>query len=505
MDLVAPDFVALHARLQPGREACHDLATGRRWTYAALDQAITSAAAGLQRRHGIAAGDRVAALARNSADLLIAHLACSRLGAIFVPLNWRLAMPELMALVADCTPALLLHDAAHAEAAAALAGPRRTAADTDLADDGPAPALAPRDAAAPSIILYTSGTSGRPKGAVLSERSCLFTALNFSLLGRVDNASAFLCDAPMFHVIGLITSIRSALMAGGRLAISPGFDPAQTLDRLGDPAMGITHYFCVPQMAQRLRDHPAFDPARLRGLTALFTGGAPNPADTILRWLDEGVPMADGYGMTEAGTVLGMPVDPDRIRAKAGSAGLPAPTLGLRLVDDAGVDVPSGVAGEIWLKGPNLASGYWNRPAETAAAFGADGWFRTGDIARRDADGFVTLIDRKKDMYISGGENVYPAEVEAVLLTHGQVAEVAVIGIADARWGEVGCAFVVWSAGPMPDAEILRAHCHDRIARYKIPHRFVFVDSLPRTGSGKVLKPALRAQMIDDAGQGAKA
>jgi fatty-acyl-CoA synthase len=361
----------------------------------------------------------------------------------------------------------------------------------------PAVSGPPANADAPSILLFTSGTSGTSKGVVVTERNAFFTGVNFSLLGQVDRASTFLCDSPMFHVIGLLTSLRPALMQGGTLLISPGFEPALTNRRLCDPALGITHYFCVPQMAKMLRDAPGFDPAGLKGLHALFTGGAPNPAADILAWLDEGVAMVDGYGMTEAGTVLGMPLDPALIRQKAGSVGLPAPSLALRIVTAGGLVADVGEVGELQVRGPNVTPGYWRRPGDSAAAFAGDGWFRTGDLGQRDEDGFVTLVDRKKDMFISGGENVYPAEVERVLLRFPHVAQAAVIGVTDPHWGEVGRAFVV-ADGPCTEAA-LAAHCGLHLARYKIPKRFLFVDSLPMTGSGKVMKQALRGEEPSDA------
>lgn len=296
----------------------------------------------------------------------------------------------------------------------------------------------------------------------------------------------------MFHVIGLITSLRPPLLQGGAVLISPGFEAGLTNRRLADPELGVTHYFCVPQMARMLRGGVGFDPANWTTLTAIFTGGAPNPAADIRWWLEQGVRMVDGFGMTEAGTVLGMPLEAGQIARKAGSAGLPGPSVCLRIVDDDGNDVAPGEAGEIWLSGPNITPGYWNRPADTAQAFTSDGWFRTGDIARRDEDGFVTLVDRRKDMFISGGENVYPAEVELVLLDHPDIAEAAVIGIADERWGEVGRAFVVLKAGCVLDPAALAAHCAARIARYKVPKEFLLADALPRTASGKIQKHILR-------------
>lgn len=485
------DPVALHARAQPDRLACVDLATSRRWTYAALDEAIQRTVGVLETGHGIEQGQRIATLARNSADLLILQQAAMRLGAIFVPLNWRLAGAERQAILADCDPVLLLHDAALEMAPPKGCMPIEVAAFA-AAVEAPAPRRPLPASDAPSIILYTSGTSGRPKGVIVTETNAFATAVNFGVLGRVGNTSVFLCDAPMFHVIGLITSLRPPLLQGGTVLISPGFDAGVTNRRLADPALGVTHYFCVPQMARMLRDHRDFAPANWTSLTAIFTGGAPNPAADINWWLAQGVRMVDGFGMTEAGTVLGMPVEAERIAAKAGSAGLAAPTIGLRIVDGDGRDVAAGEPGEIWLSGPSVTSGYWNRPEETAHAFTADGWFRTGDIARRDEEGFVTLVDRRKDMFISGGENVYPSEIERVLLDHPDIAEAAVIGVADERWGEVGRAFVVAKTGRVVDPADLASHCGARIARYKVPKEFLLTDALPRTVSGKIQKHILR-------------
>jgi fatty-acyl-CoA synthase len=492
--LPVPDHVRLHASGQPHRRACVDLATSRAWTYAQLDADIARCVT-VMRGRGVGCGDRIAVLSRNSVWLLVLQQALMRLGAIFVPLNWRLAAAEIDLLIEDCEPLLLVSDQASASIAQecrggfALLALNELVAEIEAAE--PDKSASPVDADAPSIILYTSGTSGRPKGVIITERNAFFTASNFSVLGRVTNRSVFLCDSPKFHVIGLLTSFRPGLMQGGTMLVSPGFDPAMTFARLADPSLGITHYFCVPQMARMLRKAPGFDPGRLNGLTALFTGGAPNPPQDIRMWLAEGVVMADGYGSTEAGTVLGMPPEREVIAAKAGSAGLPAPTLKLRIVDDTGMALGDEQVGELQIKGPNVTPGYWQRPEETAAAFTADGWFRTGDLARRDRDGFFTLVDRLKDMFISGGENIYPAEIEQVLLNHPAVAEVAVVGVPDAQWGEVGRVFFVGTGGAGLAGE-LAALCSGQLARYKIPKSFVRLDALPRTGTGKVQKQQLR-------------
>lgn len=487
----AVDHVGLNARLTPGALAAHELASGRSWTYAELDRAVAQAVTAL-RELDVGVGDRVAVLAKNRVELIVLHLGCARLGAIFTPLNWRLSPAELAVLLADAEPKLLIGDGCLADAG--LSGlslddfaARREAAAPAL------PSLIPPERV--SLILYTSGTSGLPKGVMLSEAAIAETAVNFSLLGKVTAASMFLCDAPMFHVIGLITNIRPVLMRGGAFLVSEGFIPDRTLERLGDPALGVTHYFCVPQMAASLRAAPQFDASRLRGLTGLFTGGAPHPAASIRAWLEDGIPIVDGYGMTEAGTILGMPLDRDLIAARAGSAGVAAPGVQTRIVDASGRDLPPGEAGELWVKGRNLTSGYWRREAETQKAFAEGGWLRTGDIAVADAEGYHWLVDRLKDMFISGGENVYPAEIEALLAAHPAIAECAVVGAPDERWGEVGCLFVVHRAGQAVSEADLLEHLAAKVARYKVPKRVVTLDALPRNGAGKVLKTELRKQL----------
>jgi fatty-acyl-CoA synthase len=295
----------------------------------------------------------------------------------------------------------------------------------------------------------------------------------------------------MFHVIGMVTTFRAPLLAGGALLVSDGFDPPRTLQRLGDPALGVTHYFCVPQMAARLRDDPAYDPQRLAGRVSLFSGGAPHARAAIMRWVDDGIPLADGFGMSEAGTVFCMPADLRIIADKAGAAGVPTPGVEARIVADGAV-CADGAPGELQLRGANVAAGYWRAPAATAAAYTADGWLLTGDVAVRDADGFYTLVDRKKDMFISGGENVYPAEVEAALADCPGLAEAAVVGVADARWGEAGHCAIVLAPGASADAGTVRRHLEGRIARHKLPAHVTVLEALPRTGSGKVRKDELR-------------
>jgi fatty-acyl-CoA synthase len=507
--MIAPtiDPVSTYARTQPGRPVCTDLESGRSWTWRQLDRDLDRTAAWLAERLGPASGARVATIARNAAEMLILQLACHRAGAVFVPMNWRLTAVELGILVADAAPALLFHDAEFA-AVAATAGPgvERHELATLAELVAVAPPAAPRGSRLgwdePGTLLYTSGTSGQPKGVIVTAANGFFGCLNFILGNDVGRNSVFLCDMPLFHVAGLFAAGLSPILAGGRLLVSRGFDAPTTLGRLADRALGVTHYFCVPQMAQRLWQEPGFDPEMLRGLTHLTTGGAPNPAALVERFVRAGIPMSNGFGMSETGSNFGVPVDDPELQvAKAGTCGLPYMSVEARIVDENGNDLPSGETGELWIAGPSVTSGYWNRPEENEKAFRGR-WFRTGDAAFLDEDGYLFLVDRRKDMYISGGENVYPAEVEAALVEMEAVAEAAVVGVPDARWGEVGRAYVIPRNGHDLDPGAVAAHCRARLAGYKVPATIVVTDTIPRTASGKIQKHILRERARDEMGGG---
>jgi fatty-acyl-CoA synthase len=441
----------------------------------------------------------VALLGRNSLDAVVLAMACERAGIVFAPLNWRLTGAELGPILADAGPVLLIADAEFAAVADEAAGARLSVVQRE-GEDGfgagaqraaPVPVHAGRPDE-PMALLYSSGTTGRPKGVVITRNNGLYSALNFALVGAVGPDTVALLDLPIFHTIGLVAVTRTTLTMGGTLVISDRFDPARTLAAFGDAEIGVTHYFCVPQMAAALRRHPAFDAGRLNRLRAIFVGGAPVSAQLIADWLADGIPLANGFGMTEAGTVMHMPLDPDAVRQNPGAIGLPAPFLEVRLVDAAGRNVADGVAGELWLRGPSVTLGY-KTPPKGETPF-ADGWYRTGDLLIREASGFYRLVDRLKDIYISGGENVFPGEVEAVLLGCAGVAEAAVFGVPDEKWGEVGIAHVVAAKGVALDPAALMALCETRLARYKRPREIVVVAAVPRTASGKILKHVLRRE-----------
>jgi fatty-acyl-CoA synthase len=496
------DPVATHARSGPARPAIVDGGSSRRWSYAQLDGAVDRLAAWLVGEFGRGSGVRVATLARNCAEIVILQLASVRAGTVFVPLNWRLAPAELDALAADATPVLLFQDPEFPTPAGLLRS-LPIAAMLELGAPGARP---PPDARRPfeavATLLYSSGTSGRPKGVMLSEANAFFGCANFIYGSDVTMHSVFLCDMPLFHTAGLYAATRVPIQAGACVFLSRGFDPDLTLSRLADPDLGVTHYFSVPQMAARIWNQPGFRPESLRGLVAWALGGAPVPRVLTERFVDAGIRIAEGFGMSETGSNFGMPThDLGVVRRKAGSCGLPFMTIEARIVDEADQEVPAGQVGELWLRGPCIASGYWNQPELTRQAF-RDGWFRTGDAARRDADGFYYIVDRKKDMYISGGENVYPAEVEAAITELAQVAECAVVGVPDEQWGEVGRAYVVPVAGAALSAEQVVAHCRERLARYKVPASTVITDVLPRTASGKLQKHVLRQRALDELAPG---
>ena len=492
------DAVATHARCTPRALAMVDAEERRRWTYADLDRAVDRLAAWLTGRLGPASGSRVATLVRNCPDMVVLHLACARAGAIFVPLNWRLAADEIAALVADAAPALLFNDVDFQPPAGPAALPIATL--LEQGEDGARPdPSAARTFEDVATLLYTSGTSGRPKGVMLSEANIFWSVTNFNHGNAVTANSVFLCDMPLFHTAGLITAVRAPLQAGGCAIVSRGFDPARTLARLTNPTRRVTHYFSVPQMAATLWNQPGFDPSALRHLVAWTVGGAPNPRAQTERFVSAGIALVEGFGMTETGSNFGMPPgDFDRMVEKAGSCGLPFVAIEARTVDRTGIEVPAGEHGELVLRGPSVTRGYWNQPDASAAAFDDDGWFRTGDVAICDADGFVTIVDRHKDMYISGGENVYPAEVEAVLGELADIAEVAVVGVPDLRWGEVGRAYVVPADGRTVAIEAALDHCRRRLARYKVPAILVLTDAVPRTASGKVQKHLLRLRAVEE-------
>ncbi|HET6727957.1 MAG TPA: long-chain fatty acid--CoA ligase, partial [Jiangellaceae bacterium] len=341
----------------------------------------------------------------------------------------------------------------------------------------------------PAVIIYTSGTTGRPKGATLSHGNITWNCVNVLIDTDLASDEVALVCAPLFHVAALDMVSLPMIMKGGTVVLMGAFDPSQVLELI--ERHRITVMFGVPAMFDALAQAPGFATADLSSLRRLLCGGAPVPLSTIRTYLDRDIPFLQGYGMTETspGALF---LGAERAADKAGTAGVASFFTDVRVVRPDGDDVAPGEKGEVVVAGPNVMLGYWNRPDATAEVMDAE-WFRSGDVAVVDDDGYVTIVDRMKDVIISGGENIYPAEVEDVIYSHPDVAECAVIGVPDERWGEVGRAIVVRRAGAALDERAVLGHLDGRLASYKLPRSVVFADALPRSGAGKVLKGELRA------------
>lgn len=475
------NWLEMWARFRPEAEALVDLGTGRRWTYAALhDEACRWT--GRLLHGGVLPGDRVAVLAMNRGETLALLFACASAGAMLLPLNWRLSPAELRAQIELARPRMIFADARHLDV---LGG--------ESLEDGPQadPAEGPgATLEAPWVLMYTSGSTGRPKGALLTHGQLHWNALNTILacdLGPVDTTLTF---TPLFHTGGLNCLTTPLLHRGGRVVLATGFEPGEALRTIA--AERVTLLMGVPTIYAMMADHADFATTDLSSVRDALCGGASLPMPLLRRYLDRAIPLRQGFGMTEVGpNCFSMP--PQSVERKWGSVGLPIHHVATRLVRPDGIECGVDEAGELLLSGPAVCGGYWEAPSATAAAI-RDGWFHTGDVLSRDADGYFYVRGRIKEMYISGGENVYPAEVEAALTELAEVAAAAVVGVADARWGEVGVAWVVACPGTCPTPESLLAGLQGRLARFKLPRRIHIVATLPLTASGKVDKPALARQ-----------
>jgi acyl-CoA synthetase (AMP-forming)/AMP-acid ligase II len=479
-------WTARRARKTPDRVAV--VYAGREWTYAELHERVLRLAHAL-RGLGVARGDRVAFLGPNHPAFLETLFAAGTLGAVFVPLNTRLAGPELADQLADSGTAVLIHAPQHA----GVPAPHVIALDSGyedlLASAGTEPIDEPVSLDDSCIIMYTSGTTGRAKGAVLRHGNITWNSVNVLVDADLGSDEVTLISAPLFHTAGLNMNCLPTLLKGGRVLLEPAFDPRRTLDLVARHR--VTLMFGVPAMFNAIADEPGFATADLSSVRTLMCGGAPVPEATIRRYLDRGLAFVQGYGMTEAsaGTLL---LDRAQALARAGSAGVPHFFTDVRVARPDGTEAAPGERGEVIVQGPNVMAGYWGRPEATAEVFTDGGWFHSGDVAVTDEDGYVFVVDRIKDVIISGGENIYPAEVENALVAHPAVADAAVIGVPDDKWGEVGRAIVVLRPGLRAEPAELFEFLLGRIAKYKIPKSYRFVEQLPRTPTGKILRKNLR-------------
>ena len=507
MDVAAHDWVTYHAAHRPDAPALRRAEDDRTISWRDLDDRVGRAAAVL-RDLGVGPGDRVALIAENDPRVFEIQFAAMRLGALFVPLNWRLTVHELAEICTDAEPAVLVHDDVWAEAAEQVAEkaqvPRRIA--WTVEDDGTSEFDAAVGAAAPvamragvthadpTHILYTSGTTGRPKGALGTHGTLVWQALNTAhTTGYSAPGCHHLNPMPLFHAGGLNVMANPILYFGGTVTTMRRFDPAAILAAFVDSAPPVTHFAAIPLMYSAIQAQPGFADADLAHLRTLIVAGAIGTPELFRAWAARGLPLQPQYGGTEMGP-MAFALDHEaehQHQAEAGSAGRGAMHTEIRLVDPDGRDVPEGATGEIWLRGPSITVGYWRKPR---ADFFSEDWFRTGDAARRDADGYYYLDGRTKEMYKSGGENVYPAEVENVLSLHPAVADLAVVGVPDETWGEVGLAVVVAAPDSEPTLAGLIAFAGDKLARFKLPKRLAVVPDLPRNVTGKVNRDALREQ-----------
>ncbi|MFB6672435.1 long-chain-fatty-acid--CoA ligase [Streptomyces sp. NPDC056390] len=506
------DQLARHARMTPGTVAL--TFDGTRRSYGELDDRVSRLAQAMAER-GVGEGDRVAVLAHNGLEIVETYLACARAGAICVPLNFRLVADEIAYQLADSGAVFAVVDAPLARTfadARSRAGTSTTCLVVGRTDDtdtepfentepyedalraaSPDHVPSAADLSAPAFIMYTSRTTGRPKGAVLTHYNVLIQTVSKALhVGMRTDCRTWLIPTPMFHIAGL-ASMATSMFVGGHtvLARSAAFDASATVDLLQRERVNCC--FFVPAQWQAICDLPDIGERDLSALRLISWGAAP-ASTTLLRRMVELFGHADittTFGQTETCAVTTILQSEDALR-KIGSVGTPLLNTEVRVVDAKGADVPPGEVGEIVYRGPSVMTEYWNKPADTAAAF-AGGWFHSGDLVRQDEDGYLYGVDRLKDMIISGGENIYCVEVEDVLAAHPQVAEVAVVGVPDEKWGETPMAVVV-PADPAepPTGEDITRWCRERLAPYKCPRRVSIVDTLPRNPSGKVRKNELR-------------
>lgn len=487
------------ARMTPGVTAL--VQDGVPTSYADLDRACLRLAHALRSR-GVSRGDRVAFLGLNSVELVTTLFATARLGAVFVPLNTRLAPPELAYVLEHSGSRVLL---AEDELAGALEDPavaglsldthvftRAAGAGLDALLEGvpadPEPVDEPVSLDDVFMIQYTSGTTGRPKGVVLTHGNVVWNVHNLMVDVDLTSQEVALVTAPLFHTAALNQVLLPTVLKGGTALLEARFDPVRAIDLVESER--VTLLFGVTSMYLALAAAPRFADADLTSLRIALSGGAPIPESLLHTWLDRGLMIVQGYGLTESSPGATMLRAADGVR-KLGSAGTACFFSDVRVVDHAGAETADGAAGEVLVSGPNVSPGYWRDEAATATAH-RDGWLHTGDVAVRDDEGYLRIVDRLKDMYISGGENVYPAEVEQAIHSHPGVAECAVVGVPDERWGEVGRAFVVLRPGATTTEDDLLAHLDGRLARYKLPRTIVLVPDLPHNASGKLLKSRLR-------------
>jgi len=502
--MICADILGERARLSPDRTALVEVASGKRFTYAELDGRAVRCARMWLYGLGFRPGTRVGILAGNRVEFLDAFFAAAKSGVVLVPLNTRLTAHELGFIVRDAGLKALMYDDDNRATVRRL----RPGVEIDhwIAFDEPddpddpdyADLVLTRGAGSsvrrrcrpedPLCLLYTSGTTGRPKGVITPHRQVAWNAYNTVVcwqLGETDVSPIF---TPLYHAGGLGAFLSPIILAGGTVVLHASFDAGEVWRVINDEH--CTVILGVPTIWKMLADAPEFETTDLDHVRWFISGGAPLPRHLIDIFRKRGVVLRQGYGLTEVG-VNCFAMSDEEAWAKAGSIGRPLMFTEAKVVDETGQELPTGEVGELCFRGPHVSNGYWNNPDATAAAIDRRGWFHTGDMATCDEDGFYTIAGRAKDMFISGGVNVYPAEIENQLLQHPSLADTAVIGAPHETWGEVGVAYVVPVEGEDVDPKALESFLQSRLARYKVPEEFIVTDELPRTAYGKVVKGEL--------------
>jgi fatty-acyl-CoA synthase len=508
--MIHGDILGERARLTPDKTALVVVDSGERLTYRELDDRAIRCARSWRETLGLAKGDRIGILAHNRAEYVEAFCAAGKSGVVLVTLGTRLTAIELQHIVTDSGMRALIYDGAFVETVAALRElvevEQWIALDEPVATTdrgysdltaGLGEGVFARQRCDPEdtyCLLYTSGTTGRPKGVVFPHRQVSWNGYNTVVSWQLQEDDVSPIFTPLYHAGGLMAFLTPLFTIGGTIVLHGGFDVSEIWRTIESERCTVV--LGVPTIWKMLMDAPEFGTVDLSHVRAFYSGGAPLPHYIIEAYQERGVVFKQGFGMTEVGVNCFAMTAEDSLR-KVGSIGKPLMFTDVRLIDDDGRDVGAEQVGELLFRGPHVSRGYWNNPEATAAALDDEGWFHSGDLARRDADGFFYVAGREKDMIISGGVNIYPAEIEAALLLHPDVADAAVVAVPDDQWGEVGVAFIVALEGRAVGAEALAVHLANRLAKFKIPKRFEVIAELPRTAYGKVVKGELRDRLLE--------
>lgn len=492
------DWLTKREELTPTKEALVDVASGTRFDYASLNRRAENLASFLQYEYKLTAGERICVLAKNCLEMVDLFFACGKIGVILVPLNFRLPGLAIKELVEDCGSSLFIYGENFKEIAKALKKEhavsnilplhtKKHSVQHIVDSDQPKAAIHQAEEDETAMILYTSGTTGKSKGAMITWKQINWNSINTEIgLGITDKDNSIV-NTPFYHTGGWHVLLMPLLHHGGKVVLQPEFDPAQTNELIEQE--NITILFGIPTMLKMMMDEKNFESTDVSSLRFTICGGEACPVPVIQKYNERGIPIRQGYGLTEAGPNCYSLPGEDAIRKK-GSVGFPNFHIDVKIVDNKGNKVPQGEVGELWMKGPHVFKGYWNNEEATKETL-EDGWVKTGDLFRCDEDGYYYIVGRKKELYISGGENVYPVQVEKVIYDHPAVSQAAVIGVPDKQWGETGCAFVVLKEGEEITSEELINYCREYLAGFQCPKYVQFRKELPVGHSNKIQKKDL--------------